>query len=72
MSKPHITILLGSPCSLLTVFLIALKLSGHITWGWLWILSPLWLPLATVFGLVAAGLALLFIFLIIIAVLGFL
>ena len=30
----------------LTVGLISLKLIGWISWGWLWILAPLWLPLA--------------------------
>jgi hypothetical protein len=27
---------------LLTVLLIGLKLTGHITWPWIWVLSPLW------------------------------
>lgn len=26
---------------LLTVLFVALKLTGHITWSWLWVLSPL-------------------------------
>ena len=30
--------------SLLTVMFIALKLLGIISWGWLWVLSPLWIP----------------------------
>lgn len=29
---------------LLAIVFIALKLSGHIAWSWLWVLSPLWLP----------------------------
>ena len=28
---------------LLTVLFIALKLTGYITWSWLWVLSPLWI-----------------------------
>jgi hypothetical protein len=28
---------------LLTVLFIGLKLTGHITWSWLWVLSPLWI-----------------------------
>ena len=28
---------------LLTILFIALKLTGHIDWGWWWILSPLWI-----------------------------
>lgn len=30
----------------LTLLFIALKLTGAITWPWLWVLSPLWLPIA--------------------------
>ena len=30
--------------SLLTVFLVALRLAQQISWPWLWIFSPLWLP----------------------------
>lgn len=29
--------------SLLTVLFIGLKLTGYITWSWLWVLSPLWI-----------------------------
>lgn len=29
--------------SLLAVLFIGLKLTGHITWPWLWVLSPLWI-----------------------------
>jgi hypothetical protein len=28
---------------LLTVIFIALKLTGNITWPWVWVLSPLWI-----------------------------
>ena len=28
---------------LLTILFIALKLTGFITWSWLWVLSPLWI-----------------------------
>ena len=28
---------------LLVVFLV-LKLSGLVSWGWIWVLSPLWIP----------------------------
>ena len=30
---------------LLTVLFIGLKLTGYISWSWLWVLSPLWIPL---------------------------
>ncbi len=31
-------------CGLLTVLFIGLKLTGHIQWSWLWVLSPIWGP----------------------------
>ena len=30
----------------LLILFIALKLCGVIHWSWLWVLSPLWIPLA--------------------------
>ena len=30
---------------LLTLIFITLKLTGYITWSWIWVLSPVWLPL---------------------------
>lgn len=33
-------------CGALTILFIGLKLTGHINWGWLWVLSPLWIPTA--------------------------
>ena len=35
-------------CSLLGLLFIALKLTGFIDWPWLWVLAPLWIPLALV------------------------
>ena len=31
---------------LLGLIFITLKLTGHITWSWLWVLSPFWIPFA--------------------------
>ena len=31
---------------LLTIVFITLKLLGKITWSWLWVLSPVWIPLS--------------------------
>lgn len=28
---------------LLTVLFIGLKLTGHISWSWWWVLSPIWI-----------------------------
>lgn len=30
----------------LGLIFITLKLTGHITWSWLWVLAPFWIPLA--------------------------
>lgn len=37
---------------LLGLLFIGLKLGGIIAWSWLWVLSPLWLPIA-VLGVIA-------------------
>ena len=36
---------------LLAILFIALKLTGYIDWSWIWVLAPLWIPLAIVTGL---------------------
>jgi uncharacterized protein (DUF983 family) len=33
---------IGFP-GLLTVLFVGLKLTGHITWPWVWVLSPIWI-----------------------------
>lgn len=38
---------------MLAVLLIGLKLTGYIQWGWLWVLSPLWIPLAVAIVIIA-------------------
>ena len=37
------------PSLILTLVLINLKLMGIISWNWVWILSPLWIPWVIVF-----------------------
>ena len=32
-------------CSALTIAFIVLKLCKVISWSWLWVLSPIWLPI---------------------------
>ena len=32
-------------CSLLAIAFIVLKLTKVISWSWLWVLSPLWIPI---------------------------
>jgi hypothetical protein len=31
---------------LLTILFIALKLTDYISWSWVWVLAPTWIPLA--------------------------
>ena len=33
-------------CGLLTIAFIVLKLTNVITWSWVWVLSPFWIPFA--------------------------
>lgn len=46
----HFKMGLGTALFLVLFFL---KLAGHITWSWWWVLSPLWLP-AAIFLAIAA------------------
>jgi len=43
----------------LTLLFIACKLLGVITWSWLWVLSPIWIPFVIV-AVIIAVLALIF------------
>ena len=36
---------------LLGLVFIVLKLCGVITWSWLWVLSPIWIPVVFVLGI---------------------
>lgn len=35
-------------CGLLAIVFIVLKLTGYISWSWLWVLAPIWVPIAIV------------------------
>lgn len=37
--------------SILCLIFITLKLTGYVTWSWIWILSPLWLPYTIILGI---------------------
>jgi hypothetical protein len=41
--------------TLLGLLFIALKLTGVITWPWIWVLAPLWIPLAIVMLILIIG-----------------
>jgi hypothetical protein len=38
---------------LLTIVFIALKLTGNITWPWIWVLSPLWISFLLVVAILS-------------------
>ena len=38
---------------LLTVLFVGLKLTNYITWSWIWVLAPLWIPIAVGVGLIS-------------------
>lgn len=40
-SNANINIKFGE---ILTIVFIVLKLCGKITWSWIWVLSPIWIP----------------------------
>ena len=42
---------------LLTIVFITLKLCDIINWGWLWVLSPLWIPFAILIAFLFIALA---------------
>lgn len=35
-------------CSILAIVFIVLKLTHYIDWSWIWVLSPIWIPIAFV------------------------
>ena len=38
---------------LLTVLFVGLKLTNYINWSWIWVLAPLWIPVAIGVGLIS-------------------
>lgn len=38
----------GGFCGMLTIAFIVLKLCGVIDWSWVWVVAPIWIPLAFV------------------------
>lgn len=39
-------------CGLLTIVFIVLKLTGFISWPWVWVLAPLWLSWVIVIAII--------------------
>ena len=46
----------GGFAGMLAVAFIVLKLIGEITWSWWWVLSPLWIPIATIISIIIVAL----------------
>ena len=40
---------------LLTLLFIGLKLTGFITWSWIWVLAPLWIPMGIALLVLSVG-----------------
>ena len=40
---------------LLTLLFIGLKLTGYITWSWIWVLAPLWVPMGIALLVISVG-----------------
>ena len=36
---------------MLAILFIGLKLTKMVTWSWIWVLSPLWIPAVAVLGI---------------------
>lgn len=47
---------------LLTILFIALKLTGVITWSWVWVLSPLWIGFVLFLGFLLLALIMALVF----------
>lgn len=39
---------------LMGVMFVGLKLTGYVTWPWVWVLAPFWIPVTIVFGVLCA------------------
>lgn len=46
MSNTSKTVVAFPFVPLLALMFIGLKLTGYIAWSWVWVLSPLWIPVA--------------------------
>ena len=42
------------PPGLLAILFITLKLTGVITWSWLWVLAPIWIPFVIIVFILAS------------------
>jgi len=45
-NEPKPSTIAAWTCSLVGIILVSLKLLGYVSWSWIWVLSPYWLPVA--------------------------
>ena len=50
--ETFLSAIIGLLAGLLTVLFIGLKLTGYITWSWMWVLSPIWISFLLVLVIV--------------------
>lgn len=50
-------VVMNSTLGMLLVAFVVLKLLGLITWSWFWVLSPIWMPFALLFGFLGVAFA---------------
>ena len=50
-------VVMDSTLGMLLVAFVVLKLLGLITWSWFWVLSPIWMPFALLFGFLGVAFA---------------
>jgi len=46
---------------IVTIIFVILKMTGTITWGWIYVFSPIWFPIVIVLGVLVIYLTFLFI-----------
>lgn len=69
-SNQNVTVSLGSPCFLLFLVFLVLKLTNVIGWSWWWITAPLWGGLAILFAFLGIFLVIAIIGAILVAIFG--
>lgn len=51
--KKKVSVNFGGIGTTLAIVFMVLKLTGTITWPWLWVFAPIWIPLAIVLVILA-------------------
>lgn len=53
MRKKKETVTISLPVLPIVAVFVVLKLTEVISWDWVWVLSPLWIPSVAVLGIIA-------------------